>query len=57
MKSGIKVFSGKYLEEIVVELDTWLIENNASLFGQGSMKQRRLADDTFEITLRYVLNS
>lgn len=56
MKTGIKVFSGKYLEEIVSELDTWLITNNASLFGQGAMKQRRLADDTFEITLKYILN-
>ncbi|MCM0598865.1 hypothetical protein [Periweissella fabalis] len=57
MKSGIKVFSGKYLEELVAELDRWLEQNNASLFGQGAIKQRRLADETYEITLKYVLNN
>ncbi|CAH0418566.1 hypothetical protein [Periweissella ghanensis] len=57
MKSGIKVFSGKYLEELIAELDQWLEKNNASLFGQGAIKQRRLADETYEITLKYVLNN
>ena len=54
--TGIKIFNGKYLEELVVEMDEWLALNNASLYGQGAIRQRKLADESYELTVKYILN-
>ncbi|MBM7543692.1 hypothetical protein [Periweissella beninensis] len=54
--TGVKIFNGKYLEELVVEMDEWLELNHASLYGQGAIRQRKLADETYEVTVKYVFN-
>lgn len=45
----IKEFYGKDLEEVIKEIDNWMIENNGSFYGSKPIKKTILTDGSYEL--------
>lgn len=51
----IKIFSGNDIEEIIKEIDEWMINNHASFYGSKPIRKRDLPDGSFEFTVNIKL--
>lgn len=44
----VKKFIGTNIEELITEIDTWMIENHASFYGSKAIRKRDLPNGAYE---------